>query len=79
MILTDPEGYAIPGTWDRMYLRAWTKAFPQSLEKPGHYQGNQWVSATPAWDKWWFELHGVKPPRKRTYRSMEMRDAYSHD
>lgn len=74
MILTDEEGYAIPGSWERRYLRAWTKAFPHSFEKPGHFQGNVWVSANPAWDAWWFDLFGVKPPKRRTFRDYAMRN-----
>lgn len=68
VIRTDNEGYAISGAWHRAYLAAWTRAFPSSKLTPGRfYEADKWASSTPAWDSWWFESYGVRPPRKRLY------------
>lgn len=64
MISTDLNGHAIPGPWRSRYLRAWSKAFPApGGRRPGNFDDIGWHTQTPAWDSWWFEECGVKPPR----------------
>jgi hypothetical protein len=68
MIYTDDEGYATPGDWYTFYRQSWEIAFPtDDLKKPGEFLDDRWHSATPAWDKWWFESYGVKPPKYREF------------
>lgn len=71
MVQTDEIGHAIPGSWHDRYRHAWNTAFPDSHMKPGTFVDGTWVSPTPAWDHWWFESFGVKPPRKRAYLPCE--------
>lgn len=68
MVPTDKLGHAIPGDWLDRYRLAWNTAFPDSHMEPGTFTGKTWISPTPAWDKWWFESFGVKPPRRRIYQ-----------
>lgn len=62
----------LPGDWFKVYLSDWMEAHDiddQSLATSGIARGDEtndyiWATATPEWDRDWFNSHGWTFPRK---------------
>jgi hypothetical protein len=73
VITTDDTGHAIPGLWQIHYTEDWKNAYPgDTTREPGQFIDGKWTTTTPAWDNWWFERRGAKPPRRRHYLAVQM-------
>jgi hypothetical protein len=55
---------AVPGLWYGSYHAAWSHAFPDRFGAGGFCAGDVWSTATPEWDRAWFEGVGMSMPEK---------------
>lgn len=68
-IPTDWKGRAIVGHWWASYYFAWLDKFDREQMEPGGWcpdrdRNDWWVTETPEFDKAWFSMQGVRPPKK---------------